>query len=146
MRKKYRYYANHNDLFSLDNPLVNFEKVKETNAILSYEGADYYSTSGENTQLPREWKIKEEFTISKSEFDFMAGIVGVIAGGDINDEAMDAAAGLIDVDEREFINSNVKSNTGSNLVSLVDFFFNGTLNFMKEAKKNSGIANSIKGM
>ncbi len=38
----------------------------------------------------------------------MAGIVGVIAGGDINDEAMDAAAGLIDVDEREFINSNVK--------------------------------------
>ncbi|MEI3302555.1 MAG: hypothetical protein V8R94_02925 [Lachnospiraceae bacterium] len=142
--KKYRYYANHNDLFSLDNPLVNFEKVKETNAILSYEGADYYSTSGENTQLPREWKIKEEFTISKSEFDFMAGIVGVIAGGDINDEAMDAAAGLIDVDEREFINSNVKSNTGSNLVSLVDFFFNGTLNFMKEAKKTAVLQIQLK--
>ena len=135
--KKYRYYANHMDLFSLDNPLVNFEKVKETSAVLSYEGEDYYSTSGENTQLPRDWKVKEEFSISKTEWDIWAGIVGVIASNDVNDEAMDAAAGLINVEEREFINSNVKSNTGSNMVSFIDFFFNGTLNFLKEAQKTT---------
>lgn len=142
--KKYRYYANHIDLFSLDNPLLNFDKVKETNAKLSYQGEDYYSTSGENTQLLRDWKIKDEFTISKSEFDVIAGIVSVIAGGDANDETMDAAAGLVDIDEREFINLNVKSKTGSNLVSVFEFFFNGTLNFLQGAKKTTVLQIQLK--
>ncbi len=142
--KKYRYYTNHMDLFSLDNPLLNFEKVKETNAVLSYKGENYYSTSGENTQLPRDWKVKEEFAIGQTEYDIWAGIVNVIASNDVNDEAMDAAAGFIDIDEREFINSNIKSKAGSNLISFVDFFFNGTLNFLQGAQKTTVLKIQLK--
>ena len=143
--EKYRYYVNHIDLFALDNPLINFENVKEQNAFVEYKDEKYYSTSGENvTQLPKNWKLIETFSINKREFEILAGIVNVIAFNDVNDEAIDATTGLLKFEEREFINSNIKSKTGSNLVSLVDFFFNGTLNFLQGAYKTMTLQIQLK--
>ncbi len=62
---KKRCYASVLELLSMKHPLLNFDSVKETNAILSYDGTDYYSSSGEADNTPDNWKKQRKFQLIK---------------------------------------------------------------------------------
>ena len=132
--EKRRCYAGMIDLLSLDNPLLNFESVKNANAVISYECQDYYSSSGEASVALNDWIKRDEKIISKTEFDFLSGIVNVIASNDINEEMIKATEGkiyLYSFKDKQYINANTKNEKVSNLFSVFDFFMNGSISFME---------------
>lgn len=134
--KKQRCYSYMVDLLSLDNPLLNFESVKSTNAVIIYEGVDYYSSSGETTALSNGWNKRDEKLISKTEWNILSGIANVIASNDINDEMLKTTEGkiyLYSFKDKQYINANIKNENMSNLVDVLDFFMGSTISFLEGA-------------
>lgn len=134
---KRRCYSNIIDLLSLDNPLLNFDSVKNTNALIIYDGTEYYSSSGETTALSNGWTKKTETTINKTEWDILAGITNIIASNDINDEAIKSTEGKIQLysfKDRQYINANIKNEKQSNIINIADFILGSTVSFVDGAK------------
>lgn len=134
---KRRCYSSITDLLSLDNPLLNFDSVKSTNALITYDGTEYYSSSGETTALSNGWNKKAETTISKTKWDILAGITNIIASNDINDEAIKSTEGKIQLysfKDRQYINANIKNEKQSNIINFADFMLGSTISFINGAK------------
>ncbi len=133
--KKHRCYSNITDLFALDNPLLNFDSVKETNAIISHNGTKYYSTSGENSSGG--WIHIGSKALSKTGWDVLSGIVNVIASNDINDAALKSAEGkiqLYSMNDRQYINANIENSKQTKVLSVADFLLGTTISFIQGAK------------
>ncbi len=134
---KRRCYSSITDLLSLDNPLLNFDSVKSTNALITYDGTEYYSSSGETTALSNGWNKKSETTISKTEWDILAGITNIIASNDINEEALESTEGKIQLysfKDRQEINANIKNEKQSNIIGIADFILGSTISFVEGAE------------
>lgn len=135
--KKRRCYSNVIDLLSLDNPLLNFEYVKNTNAIITYNDIEYYSSSGEATALSNGWHKTDETTISKTEWDILAGITNIIKSNDLNSEIIKSTEGKIQLysfKNNQYINANIKDKLKSNISDVVDFLVGGSISFIQGAK------------
>lgn len=131
---KRRGYCESTDLLSLDNPLLNFEEVKQKNAIISYDGNQYYSSSGEAGSLSNDWSKKDEKSIKKVDVNWIAGITGVIAGNDINDEAVESTEGrlqLYDSKKRKYINANTSDSKISDKLDIADFIVSSAISFIE---------------
>lgn len=131
---KRRGYCESNDLLSLDNPLLNFEEVKQKNAIITYNGKKYYSSSGEAGSLSNDWSKKDEKSIMKVDVNWIAGITGVIAGNDINEDAVKSTEGkleLFDIQKRKYINANTKDSKISNKFDIADFIVGSVSSFIE---------------
>ncbi len=134
---KRRCYSSITDLLSLDNPLRNFDSVKSTNALITHDGTEYYSSSGETTALSNGWNKKAETTISKTEWDILSGITNIIKSNDINDEALISTEGKIQLysfKDRQYINANTKNGKLSNIINVADFILGSTISFVEGAK------------
>lgn len=126
---KRRGYCDSVDLLSLDNPLLNFDEVKQKNACISYNGENYYSATGDSG-----WNLLEEKNISKTEVDWLAGIVGIIAGNDINNEAIESTEGtlqLYSTKDRQYINANTSNESIKTKMSIADFILGSTISFLQ---------------
>lgn len=131
---KRRGYCESNDLLSLDNPLLNFEEVKQKNATITYNGNKYYSSSGEASSLSNDWSEKDEKSIKKVDVNWIAGITGVIAGNDINEEAVKSTEGKIeleDIRKRKYINANTGDSKVSNIFDIADFIVGSVSSFIE---------------
>lgn len=131
---KRRGYCESNDLLSLDNPLLNFEEVKQKNAIITYNGNKYYSSSGEASSLSNDWSKKDEKSIKKVDVNWIAGITGVIAGNDINEDAVKSTEGKIeleDIQKRKYINANTGDSKNSNIFDIADFIVGSVSSFIE---------------
>lgn len=131
---KRRGYCESNDLLSLDNPLLNFEEVKQKNAIITYNGNKYYSSSGEASSLSNDWSKKDEKSIKKVDINWIAGITGVIAGNDINEDAVKSTEGKIeleDIQKRKYINANTGDSKNSNIFDIADFIVGSVSSFIE---------------
>ncbi|MCI7211757.1 MAG: C-type lectin domain-containing protein [Ruminococcus bromii] len=131
---KRRGYCESNDLLSLDNPLLNFEEVKQKNATITYNGNKYYSSSGEAGSLSNDWSEKDEKSIKKVDVNWIAGITGVIAGNDINEEAVKSTEGKIeleDIRKRKYINANTGDSKISNIFDIADFIVGSVSSFIE---------------
>lgn len=131
---KRRGYCETNDLLSLDNPLLNFEEVKQKNAIITYNGNKYYSSSGEASSLSNDWSKKDEKSIMKVDVNWIAGITGVIAGNDINEDAVKSTEGKIeleDIQKRKYINANTGDSKISNIFDIADFIVGSVSSFIE---------------
>lgn len=134
---KRRYYSNIIDLLSLDNPLLNFDSVKSTNALVTYNNIKYYSSCGETSFQSNGWNKKAEISISKTEWDILSGITNIIKSNDINDEAFKSVEGklqLYSFKNRQYINANIKNEKQSGFIDIVDFVFGSTISFVEGAK------------
>lgn len=137
---KRRGYCESVDLLSLDNPLVNFAEVKQKNACIKYKNTEYYSSSGEETSYSNGWHKKDEKKLSKTEVDWLAGIVGVIAGNDINDDAIESTQGklqLYDTKDRQYKNANTNDKAATAKISIVDFLLGSTISFIENGVKTT---------
>lgn len=131
---KRRGYCESNDLLSLDNPLLNFEEVKQKNATITYNGNKYYSSSGEASSLSNDWSEIDEKSIKKVEVNWIAGITGVIAGNDINEDAVKSTEGKIeleDIRKRKYINANTGGSKISNIFDIADFIVGSVSSFIE---------------
>ena len=131
---KRRGYCEANDLLSLDNPLLNFEEVKQKNTTIAYNGNKYYSSSGEASSLSNDWSKKDEKTIKKVDVNWIAGITGVIAGNDINEDAVKSTEGKIeleDIQKRKYINANTGDSKKSNIFDIADFIVGSVSSFIE---------------
>lgn len=139
---KYRGYCEYIDLFALDNPLLNFNAVKQKNACISFNGTEYYSASGEDILTTGGWKTIEEQTINETTVDYWAGIVAVMAGNDINDEAYDSTQGkiqLFDTSKRQYINANVSNRQATAALSIADFVVESANSFLEAGVKTTSL-------
>lgn len=137
---KRRGYCDSVDLLSLDNPLVNFAEVKHKNACIKYENTEYYSSSGEVTSYSNGWHKKDEKKLSKTEVDWLAGIVGVIAGNDINKEAIESTQGklqLYDTKDQQYKNANASDTIKAAQADIVDFLIGSTISFLDNGVKTT---------
>ena len=76
---KVRGYVRSDDLFDYFNPIKGFEIVKEQNAKISYEGNDYYSSTGAKIDgAVNDWHLEKSFKIKESHFSILGGIAGII--------------------------------------------------------------------
>lgn len=131
---KRRGYCESNDLLSLDNPLLNFEEVKQKNATIAYNGNKYYSSSGEASSLSNDWSKKDEKSIKKVDVNWIAGITGVIAGNDINEDAVKSTEGKIeleDIQKRKYINANTGDSKNSKIFDIADFIVGSVSSFIE---------------
>ncbi len=130
---KRRGYCESSDLLSLNNPLLNFNDVKQKNACVTYNGKEYYSATGEVTSLSNGWHKKEEMSIGKTDVDWVAGITGVIAGNDINEEAIKSTEGKLQLyssKDRRYINANISNESAENKIGIADFIMGSTMSFI----------------
>lgn len=143
--EKYRGYVTHTDLLALDNPLKNFEKVKETNALLRYEGKKYYSTSGEIVSASvNDWRTISEFNITDKKIDVLAGITAVIAGNDIDEHSMLSTSGFPALESGGFINTNAGATNLQTAYSFADFLIGGFVDFARGANKGLNLHVELK--
>lgn len=135
---KRRGYCDSVDLLSWDNPLRNFDGVKEKNAQITYNGNSFYSSTGESTPYSSDWHKKEEKTIAETDFDFVSGIMGVVSGNDINDEAIKATEGKIQLystTDRKYINANIGNENIEKNLSVADFVISSSKSFIESGIK-----------
>ena len=85
---KRRYYASVLELLSMKHPLLNFDSVKDTNAIISYDGTAYYSSSGEVGSTQDDWKKTKEISIDETGFHTPVSITSIVKSYNVNDAAM----------------------------------------------------------
>ena len=80
-RGKERGYVSEKDLFDVENPLKNFEKIKDNNAKAIYKGDFYYSASGAIISgFQTNWYKKDELNIKTDiSFNFIDGILGIVS-------------------------------------------------------------------
>lgn len=132
---KRRGYSYSVDLLSFDNPLLNFNEVKEKNTSISYGGNEYYSASGDDIDIVNGWQKQDEKVLSRTDVDWLAGIAGIVAGNDLNDEAIEATQGkiqLYDSKDRQYKNANVSKEDTIAKASIVDFLLGSAISFMEK--------------
>lgn len=136
--EKYRCYSSKQDLLSLDNPLINFEDVKNSNALITYKGNAYYSSSGESGPFSTEWHIQDELKINQTSWDFLSGITNIIASNDVNDEALASTQGkimLYSLKDKQYINANSGTGKMARFGTIVDFVIGTSLSFVEGSRR-----------
>lgn len=136
---KRRCYAVVTDLLSMKHPLLNFDSVKETNAVISYNGTAYYSTSGEADGTPEHWRTagstpdgwmkSETFSVSGPNLGMAAPahITAVMKSYNVNDEAMAGKFGLNLYENRQFKNASAKNAVSSDMEPIVNLLFDSEI-------------------
>ena len=120
---KKRCYASVLELLSLKHPLLNFDSVKETNAILSYDGTDYYSSSGEADNTPDNWKKTKEISIDKTNFHTPISITSIVKSYNRNDIATTGKFGLSIPEDLQLKNASAKNAIPSNMEKIIEYLF-----------------------
>ncbi|WP_294156902.1 hypothetical protein [uncultured Selenomonas sp.] len=140
---RWRGYSPLDDLLSYDNPLRNFPGVKQTNAIVRYQGHDYYST----TDMPvkhavgKQWKVMSEQGLTHFEIDILAGLTNMIAANGLNDDVLRASGGsqdfrLYNARTRRMQNMNFTNTRLMKGFSTVDTLLGGISSFIEGANKS----------
>lgn len=120
---KKRCYASVLELLSMKHPLLNFDSVKETNAILSYDGTDYYSSSGEADNTPDNWKKTKEISIDKTNFHTPISITSIVKSYNRNDIATTGKFGLSIPEDLQLKNASAKNAIPSNMEKIIEYLF-----------------------
>ncbi|MEY8433774.1 hypothetical protein AALC75_25370, partial [Lachnospiraceae bacterium 48-42] len=93
---KERAYVTERDLLDYDNPLRNFDEVKNNYATITYNGQNYYSATGAHIDgYLNNWKLENSIDISKDNWNIMGGITAVISGNTYTDESMGVYSGKL---------------------------------------------------
>lgn len=80
---KERAYVSERDLFNWDDPIRNFNDVKQKNALIIYNGEKYYSTTGAHIKgFLNNWKLDKKLNLHTYKWDIMGGITSFIVGND----------------------------------------------------------------
>lgn len=131
---KKRYYASVLELLSMKHPLLNFDSVKETNAIVSYNGTAYYSSSGEAGNTPEDWKKEQEIPISETGFHTPINITSIVKSYNRNDEIMAGKFGLRIPQDLQLKNASAKNTISSNMDNVIEYLFESKLPLTQDAK------------
>lgn len=93
---KERAYVTERDLLDYDNPLRNFDEVKNNYATITYNGQNYYSATGAHIDgYLNNWKLENSIDISEDNWNIMGGITAVISGNTYTDESMGVYSGKL---------------------------------------------------
>lgn len=93
---KERSYVTERDLLDYDNPLQNFDEVKNNYATITYNGQNYYSATGAHIDgYLNNWKLEKSIDISEDNWNIMGGITAVISGNTYTDESMGVYSGKL---------------------------------------------------
>ena len=93
---KERAYVTERDLLDYNNPLRNFDEVKNNYATITYNGQNYYSATGAHIDgYLNNWKLENSIDISEDNWNIMGGITAVISGNTYTDESMGVYSGKL---------------------------------------------------
>lgn len=93
---KERAYVTERDLLDYDNPLRNFDKVKNNYATVIYNNQKYYSATGAHIDgYLNNWKLKNSIDISEENWNIIGGITSVISGNTYTDESIGVYSGKL---------------------------------------------------
>lgn len=93
---KERAYVTERDLLDYDNPLRNFDEVKNNYATITYNDENYYSATGAHIDgYLNNWKLENTIDISKDNWNIMGGITTIISGNTYTDESMGVFSGKL---------------------------------------------------
>lgn len=141
---RWRGYVSLDDLLSHDNPLHDFDGVKQTNAIVHYEGHDYYSTTGMPPKgaVGKQWHIVEEVGLTHRKINVLAGVTAMIAANGLNDDVIQASGGgqstsLYNAKTRRMENMNLASTKKVNGIAIADAAFSGLSSFAAGADQST---------
>ena len=127
---KIRGYAWENQIMDWDNPIKNFEKIKNSNLALTYENNVYYSAFGKYMpNIPNNWHLVSEFTLTKTNIDWLAGFTSMIASN-TDDITLVQKPGLLDVktgvySELDDSRAQQKFDRAADALGLINAFLEG---------------------
>mgnify|MGYP003276525803 FL=1 len=119
---KMRGYVKERDLFGLDDPVKNFDRVKENNAVFTYADRDYYSSDGNVNKylLPLGWNLEQEVRVEEKYADWTAGVEGAILGK-VPSDSIENYPILWDSGKLQYRNVTTDLSQGSDALALWDF-------------------------
>lgn len=136
--KKIRGYTYLYELMDLNNPLNGYIKASKTNAFFELNGKDYLSTTGIDTSFDG-WKTINTQSIIGGEIDWVAGVTGIIADNDIDDETLNVTGSIIELQSAKtgkYYNASPNGRSGPKLVlSIADFFISSFNSFVSSGDK-----------
>lgn len=133
---KRRCYVTMLELLSMKHPLLNFDSVKETNAVLSYDGVACYSSSGEAGSTPDDWKKTKEISIDEPNFHTPVGITSIIKSYNVNDAVTAGKFGLRIPEDLQLKNASAKNTVSSNMERVVEYLFQNELPLTQASETN----------
>ncbi|MEZ3514075.1 MAG: SH3 domain-containing protein [Lachnospiraceae bacterium] len=133
---KRRYYASVLELLSMKHPLLNFDSVKDTNAIISYDGTAYYSSSGEVGSTQDDWKKTKEISIDETGFHTPVSITSIVKSYNVNDAAMAGKFGWRIPEDLQLKNASPKNAVPSNMENIVKYLFEYKLPLTQDSEDN----------
>lgn len=133
---KRRYYASVLELLSMKHPLLNFDSVKDTNAIISYDGTAYYSSSGEVGSTQDDWKKTKEISIAETGFHTPVSITSIVKSYNVNDAAMAGKFGLRIPEDLQLKNASPKNAVPSNMENIIEYLFEYKLPLTQDSEDN----------
>lgn len=133
---KRRYYAAVLELLSMKHPLLNFDSVKDTNAIISYDGTAYYSSSGEVGSTQDDWKKTKEISIDETGFHTPVSITSIVKSYNVNDAAMAGKFGWRIPEDLQLKNASPKNAVPSNMENIIEYLFEYKLPLTQDSEDN----------
>ena len=133
---KKRCYAVLTELLSMKNPLINFDSVKEANAQITYDGTDYYSSSGEiasASSITSGWKKTDEIVIEVPNWEASSEIADVIKSYHVNDMALDGKFKMNLYENRQYMNASAKDKLPSSMHDVINVLLENKISFAQGA-------------